>query len=232
MPTPGLRFVSSRIIDPKKLPDDQYNRFYNEEHLPHVLSAGRSKLALRYKSVSPSSPLPYLALYPIEDYETMGTPEARKFEKEARKSRTLGVDDIFDLIHFEMKPYEKIQSYEAYGHEKQTGRDRGRTLVCVAMEPQEGDDEELESWYRKQHLDMLGMCKGFRRCTRYKRLDDVCPRFLALHEYDCEPRDLPNDQIVQVCGTEWSKKILNGARVFRREVYVLTEEQGETELKL
>jgi hypothetical protein len=63
-------------------------------------------------------------------------------------------------------------------------------------------------------------------------MDDVKPRYLALHEYACEPEDLPSEQIKQVRETEWTKKILGEAEAFERDVFVLIGVQGAAEEKL
>jgi hypothetical protein len=102
------------------------------------------------------------------------------------------------------------------------------------MEPAEGAEAEadFEAWYRKQHLDMLAMCEGYRRTTRYERVDGARPRFLALHEWACKPEDLPKEKVKQLCETEWSRKILGEAKVFDRDVFELIEAQGKVEMKL
>lgn len=231
MSTPGLLFVRSAPKDPSK--DELYNRFYNEEHLPDVLKSGmlgNRNVALRYKNTNPDAKLPYLALYPAEDTQTVMLESIKVAQSGAVKSEVLEHDNIAELIHFDMHHYERLQVYEAYQQEGKSGKERGQTIVCVAMEP--GDETELDEWYRKQHLDMLGMCRGYRRCTRYKKVGGEVPRFLALHEYDCKPEDLPAEQIKQVTATEWSIKIVAETKVFVRDVYQLLEAQGDIEQNL
>ncbi|KAI0406445.1 hypothetical protein F4802DRAFT_596137 [Xylaria palmicola] len=237
MATPGLMFVASRVRDRRKTSDVLYNRFYNEEHLPDVLASSQTKLALRYKNLSgdgDNATLPYLALYPVDDAAIIGSPESLKRLEDTKKSRILGCDDIFDLIHFELRAYEKIQAYEASGHENASGLERGRMLSCVAIEPAEGHDGDLDKWYRKEHLDKLAKCGGFRRCTRYRRMDGVCPRFLALMELDCTPEYFAptQDEASHIVETEWSKRILSAAKVHHQELFMLIEAQGDTYRKL
>ena len=43
MSTPGLLFVTSQILDRNKTPDELYNRFCDEEHLPDVLNYIKAK---------------------------------------------------------------------------------------------------------------------------------------------------------------------------------------------
>lgn len=229
MSVPGLTFVASNILDPAKTSDEIYNKFYNDEHLPDVLASGVTKLALRYKNASSEAKTPYIALYPVEDINA-ASEAGETLIRDSRKSTTFDGNDVYDYIRFHIGRHEKIQTYEAYQQEGRSGNERGQTIVCVAMEP--GDEADFEDWYRKQHLDMLGMCRGYRRCTRYKRMDGKEPRYLALHEYACKPEDLPSEQIKQVTATEWSTKIVGEAKVFDRDVFVLVQAQGDADLNL
>jgi hypothetical protein len=239
MSNPGLLFVASRITHPSKTTDEQFNQFYNDEHLPDVLNYKTkiTDLALRYKNTSPSSDRPYLALYPLEDAAFFSTGTLEQLTEETKHSTTYDGANVTDFVHFDAFPYAKIQTFEhpAYtGKTQNTGNDRPRTLTCVAMEPAKGDEAEadFEAWYRKQHLDMLAMCEGYRRTTRYQRVDGVKPRFLALHEWACAPENLPAEQVKQVATTEWSLKILKEAEVYDRDVYELIEAQGDLGRKL
>lgn len=235
MSQPALLFVGSRILDSNKTTDEQFNRMYDDEHLPDVLNykPNVTDLALRYKNTNPSSSNPYLALYPIEDVSFFTSGTLEKLTTDTRHSRTFGGQDILELVNFDPRPYEKIQTFEGYGHAHSSGEEsRGKTLVCVAMEPAEGQDEDFEDWYRKQHLDMLAMCKNYRRTTRYKRIDGAKPRFLALHEWACGAGELPAGQVKQITETEWSRKVIGEAVVFERDVFELIQVQGDKARKL
>lgn len=219
MATPRLMFVVSRVRDPQKTSDALYNRFYDEDHLAAVLAGGHVRLGLRYKNVNANS--------------AIGSPENLQHMEETNKSRILECDDIFDLIHFELKPYEKIGTYKDCCYKDKSGLPRCCTLICIGLEPAEDQDEDVKSWDRGDHLNMLGMGMWFRRCTRYKRKDGVCPRFMALVEYDCAPEDVPMEQILmEARATEWSSKISGEAKVYDCDVLVLIQAQGDTHLKL
>jgi len=236
MPTPGLTIAISKIRPPAKISEEQFNHFYNEEHVPAVLNAGNNagipKLALRFKNADPKSARQYLAVYPLEDTAYQQSPEANKFVQNTKKSKILACDDIYDYIDFDIRRFEKIQAHEGYGHAARSGRDRGQTIVMVAMEPAPGQDHEFEDWYRKQHLDMMSMVKHYRRSTRYKRQDGKQPRYLALHEYACKADELPTEQLKMVDATEWAQKILEESLVFEKDVWELVNVQGDEEVKL
>ncbi|KAI2630119.1 hypothetical protein GGS21DRAFT_217059 [Xylaria nigripes] len=232
MVTRGLVFVASRVLDAEKTSDKLYNRFYNEEHLPHVLSGGWTKLALRYKNVEKGAIIPYIALYPRDDTSTTDSTATLNINEEMKKSRILGCDDICDLIHFELRLYEKLQTYEAREHENDSGEHQSRTIYCVAMEPAEGQDEDFGAWYQNQQLDKLGIPKKFRRCIHYRRINGECPRFLSLYEYDCAPGDFPTEQLTQAWGTGRGQKIVNEAKVYQLDVFALIQAQGDLRSKL
>ena len=67
------------------------------------------------------------------------------------------------------------------------------------------------------------MLNGYRRSTRYQKLDGTIPRYLALHESDTAGTS-PEMKIV--LGTEWSKKIIGGAKVSSSDVWEYIWEFG------
>lgn len=78
----------------------------------------------------------------------------------------------------------------------------------------------------------MAMIQEYKRTVRYKRMDGEKPRYLAFHEYDCAPGDLPTSMINRTRETEWSKKILAECQIFDRDVFELIEQQGAIEQKL
>jgi len=66
MPTPGLLYVRCSITDPA-LPDDAYNRWYNEVHIPEVLRLHHPtppRTVLRYRNRDVNHRWRYLNLLP------------------------------------------------------------------------------------------------------------------------------------------------------------------------
>ncbi|KAI0102825.1 hypothetical protein GGR51DRAFT_526319 [Nemania sp. FL0031] len=233
--TPGLMFVTSSVLDPQKTPDELYNRYYDEELLGHIMASSKTELALRYKNVKGTEvPVPYISLHPCEDCEYLCSPENLQLIEDANKSEILECDDISTLISFSLQPYSKFETFEGYSRE--SGDDdngqRAPTLVVTAIEPAEGQDRNLKLWYECQHMDMLNMCRGFRRGTVYVRIDGVCPRYLELAEFGCEAEDLPEHQLSQVYTSNWSTMITNRSKVFQQDVFTLIKAQGPSYLQL
>lgn len=114
----------------------------------------------------------------------------------------------------------------------------GTCVVAVAIEPADGADELLDSWYRDEHLDLVAKNPVFIRCTRYKLLPPSmgqkpghgAPRFLALHEYESTQAlfELALDRGgALVPETELSRKILGKAKQVERVVWDVYEQFGE-----
>ncbi|EMC91276.1 hypothetical protein BAUCODRAFT_320634 [Baudoinia panamericana UAMH 10762] len=232
MSNPGLMFVTSRVTDSSKTSDEKYNRFYNDEHLPDVLNYGISKVAIRYKNVNAESKIPYLACYPLDDANFLTSPGLEKLVQDTRSSKTFDNQDVYDYVEFGLRPYEKIQTYEGIHPDSTSLPDpssHAHTVICVAMEP--ADEQDFDDWYRKQHLDMMAMLPPYRRTTRYKRLDGEVPRYLAMHEYDCKPDEIPAER-AKLVNSEWSRKIIGECKVFDRDVFELVQVQGDAQVQL
>ncbi|EOD47858.1 Alpha beta hydrolase fold protein [Neofusicoccum parvum] len=238
MPTPGLLYVGASIKG-HALDEATFDKWYNEVHIPDVLSLPNGPpAAFRYKNANPSAPFPFLALYVLPDVDFVTSEELANAEW---RLDGLPADrtHLEEACDFDRRQYEKIQTFE--GQIPREGR-AAKCIIAVAMEPADGAEAEkdFDAWYRLQHLDMLSTISGYRRSTRYKLMAsptadaagtlDEMPRYLALHEY--ESTDVPPEQIKLAVGTEWSKKVIGGAKAFVRDIWVLVHEGGDGTTKL
>ncbi|OJD35464.1 alpha beta protein [Diplodia corticola] len=248
MPTPGILYVGAAIKDPV-LDEATLNKWYDETHVPEMFALRNGPpAAFRFKNTDSTRPFRYLCLYVL--------PDLAWADSDDLKGATLTHDALpsgrsyLELLDWDLRHYEKIQTFEGQ-NPKPDGARVGSCVIAVAMEPAaataDSDDPEhdLDAWYRLQHLDMLSTVKGYRRSTRYKLRSavpatadaaarklavDELPRYLALHEYDSQ--DVPPEQIKLAVNTEWSKKVIGGARAFVRDVWLLTSEAGDAATKL
>ncbi|TGJ79990.1 hypothetical protein E0Z10_g8770 [Xylaria hypoxylon] len=225
MATSGLMFVESHVRDPEKTPDELFNRYYNEEHLSAVLASPYIKLALRYKPLGhPGAITSYIALYRVDDtskFSSRDSPEILKLIENVKKSKMLECDDVSDLVHFDLKLYTKIQTYET-DTEYRSDNERGRVISFVQIEAK-SDDQDFDYWFRTQDLDISDMGAGFRRCTRYKSEDSVRPRYLIIVEDNDDLYD-SNSRIF--------RELYERATVCGLGIYVLIQAQGDTQLRL
>jgi hypothetical protein len=96
------------VRDPQKTSDELYNHIYIEEHLAHILISHQTKFALSYKDLDPSAVIPYITLYPVDNASTIGSTKVLQLIEDTNKERRLECYDIYDLIYFEIRLYEKV----------------------------------------------------------------------------------------------------------------------------
>ena len=143
----------------------------------------------------------------------------------------LGTDAV---LHWSIDTYELSQSYQPRRSRRQTRK----CIVSVAIEPSVGQDEDVDAWYREEHLSMLSSNPLFLRCNRYERLrggfaeDEsaaATAKFLALHEYtsvqDLFDHSLQKGQLIEE--TEWSRRVLDGAKSVERTIWDVCEPSSD-----
>jgi hypothetical protein len=65
-PRQGLLYVDAYFTNPS-LSINAYDKWYNESHIPHLLTMTGCHAAMRYVDVDPSAKIPFLTLYPLKD---------------------------------------------------------------------------------------------------------------------------------------------------------------------
>ena len=151
--------------------------------------------------------------------------------------------DVHELVEFAFFTYPERQIFRPSWSTVSSTDNLGKSLIMVGLESPAGD-EELDEWYKKQHLDMLSMIPGYRMSSRYqlqkpqglvkhlletgglKEPFELPPRWLALHQYEQVGQPDP-EWVKKVVSTEWSKKILDGAR-YERGVWEYVKEFEQT----
>ena len=106
---PGMLFVRSRIALASKdvLNESVFVKWYDEEHIPEVVSAGGIKSGFRYQDIDKTSPTgdaqnhkPYLVCYPMHD---LAFTQSNEFKAINIKSPFLpGSGIIYDLADMDV----------------------------------------------------------------------------------------------------------------------------------
>jgi hypothetical protein len=95
----------------------------------------------------------------------------------------------------------------------------GLLLVMVDVDPE--DEEELNRWYRDEHIAERLAIPGFRRARRFKAVEGS-PKYLALYELD-SPDVVQSGAYKHMKGagqTGWTDRIEAKYKRFIRNVYV------------
>ncbi|KAH7040941.1 uncharacterized protein B0I36DRAFT_379798 [Microdochium trichocladiopsis] len=224
----GLLYVHSRITS-DLLDEPTLLKWYDEDHIPEILATSGITSAIRFiDEAARAKPKedrarPYLHVYPLQDLGFLLTPE---FAKIAVTSEMLpGSKLVYDLVDFDVRYYSLVQVFDPTN--KGPGHTRSVFLVHFALK--EGyPSEDLNNWYRDEHLPQLAAAPGYLRSTRYKLVwgrnsetsrafkglagsNDTAPgparlpEWFALHEFETGEVDVP--ELQRLTTTEWTKKI-------------------------
>jgi hypothetical protein len=137
-PTPGLLWAFS---GPKgSFSEADYNTWYTDHHIHHVVDSGLSDLAIRYKNVNPDAKWPYLAIYRL--------PDVSKLQDEKVMGSIATTHELLpqgqswaEAMNVDIRPFTLLQKFE--GQIPKEGA-RGKALRTVMVEPAEGGDAEFD----------------------------------------------------------------------------------------
>ncbi|KAE8386809.1 Alpha/Beta hydrolase protein [Aspergillus alliaceus] len=223
MATPGLLYVTMQPRD--SLPPAQFHDWYNTEHGPLRLRLPFVTNGFRYRAVDGIEP-EWLAPYDITDMVELTREtylalrgDGVKTPREKATMAQIAVDRrLYDLIDDQKSsaytPLEEIPDTEA----------AGSVLVSVLLTvPADATKEEdLNRWYREEHIPMLARVPGWRRSRRFitSSIDPKAPReFLALHEYSSK-NGLEGPEHKAAMDTPWHNRIMSETvRDKKRRVY-------------
>jgi pimeloyl-ACP methyl ester carboxylesterase len=230
-PTPGILYVT---MQPKPgLPIDQFHDWYNNEHgplrvrLPFFNNGFRYRASeLKGQEASEAKP-EWMAVYDVTDMADMnkeaylrlrGPPS--KTPREAETMAQIKVDrKLFDFI--ESRESKEFRRLEDVGNEGQ-----GNVMIAVFVDLQPGEDkkEQLDKWYREEHIEMLSKVPGWLRTRRFvtSSIDPQAPvEYLALHEYT--PKNgLGGPEFVAATTSPWNKEVMSKVvKEKRRRTYDL-----------
>lgn len=131
------------------------------------------------------------------------------------------------ILHWSLSTYSCIQFHEP----KRSRSNTGTCIVVVAIDPATGQDEDVDAWYRKEHLALLSTSSLFLRCRRYTRILDPSSveqdpvkgagKLIAVHDYT-SVQDLFDHSLAKgplVVETEWTRKVMDSARQVERSIW-------------
>lgn len=137
-PTPGLLWAFSK---PKSsFSDTDFNTWYTDHHIHHVVDAGLSDLAIRYKNINPDAKWPYLAIYRLPDVAKLQDVNVMSNIATTHELIPKG-EKWTDALDVDIRPFTLLQKFE--GQIPKEGP-RGKALRTVMVEPGEGGDAEFD----------------------------------------------------------------------------------------
>lgn len=219
MSEPGLVLALSRIYEPA-LSASLFDQWYDEVHIRDLLATGAIRTGLRWKTIDSTERQPYLTLYPLDRIDDLQTDAVRAVPVHD-KILPGPSHYIWDFVSYDARIYQHIQTHEPLG----TMAGPADILIAVGLTPAPGTSDDLDAFYREEHVDMISNIHGYRRTRRYKLQKDLPqpppevstaptpklphpPLYLTLHEFDGER--VPDIELGKANNTEWAKRITRG----------------------
>lgn len=167
---PALLFV---MMDMPAEHDEEFNRWYAEEHLPERAGLPGFRTARRFKAVTGSPP--YLATYDLDSLAALETPQYQALVSPPGEwTRRIG-----RLLNANIR---NVYTDATPAHLPPGGHPDTAALLAVMMSVAPENDAEVEAWYDEEHLAERLACPGFLSARRLVAVAGTTPRHLALYE--------------------------------------------------
>jgi hypothetical protein len=198
--TDGLLFV---LAEPGRVDEDEFHDWYDNEHAPARLSVPGIRSGHRYRALDGQRP-GWLAWYEL-DLATLDSPEYRVVRE--RGPREQSVVDRLDVL--DRRVYEQLDD---------RGEITAEPPVVVSVALSTRDEDDLDAWYREEHVPLLHAIPGWRRTRRYRLVEGSGPDFLAFHEIDhVDLFDAPAYR--EATGTPWRASVMHEITARERRVF-------------
>ncbi|KAI1267816.1 hypothetical protein F5Y18DRAFT_271473 [Xylariaceae sp. FL1019] len=239
----GLMFVNSKIGEPDILSESQFLKWYDEDHIPEALRTSGMNSGYRCLDIEHVKgnkvERPYLCLYQIDDLAFLRTTE---FKSIGVTSPLLPTSDpVFEFVDFDVRYAKLVETYDP------TNKGPGKTGSVLVAILQAGDnltDEEIDRWYREEHIPGFNGLPGFLRATRYETVfgranrdfDEQqkmsgnlsVPKHITIYEFETPGIDM--EAVLKKGGTEWTKKVVAGCSFVSSSVFQVARLHGDKTL--
>jgi hypothetical protein len=168
----GVVLVYADLIDPKY--EEEFNAWYDTDHLPQLLTLPGFLDAARYVAVKGGPK--YLAVYELDDVEAMQRPEfvnRKRSPWEARMSPRVVGKNFALIIGRQIFP-ESVENAD---------RGMAPALQIGRMSVPEGSDDEWNAWYNGSYIPGYRKVPGVIYARRYRVVDgDV--GYTTMYEFE------------------------------------------------
>lgn len=203
--------------------EDEFNAWYDEEHIPELLAVPGMLTGTRYRALVGEPK--YLAIYDARDIGVFDQPEFRRVRPTdpGATPRSKAVFPSFRNIH--RGTYEHLITLP---QPEPADLRRARALLLMGLEVSPLHEEEFNDWYNLEHLPALVGTPGVVRARRFRlhpqgRRNEGSPcRYVAL--YDLERPEVWNSDAWKLRrASMWSDRM---AGLFTRREADLYERIG------
>lgn len=193
---PGLLFAATDA-DPNH--EEEFNRWYDERHVPQRLALPGVTSARRFQVVEGAPK--YVALYELDSPKAMQSEAYRALSYPP----ILNDEDRVNLKRFaNLHRAVMVQIASAGSATPPPAGEVGGVLV-VAIEPNAGYEEEFNAWYNEEHIVYGAKVPGVLRVRRFEALEGD-PHYVAL--WELRDPDVPKSPAFrEAVETPWTHRI-------------------------
>ena len=187
-------FTAATDVEPEW--EDEWHRWYREEHLPALLALPGVRSGRRYVAVEGEPK--YLALYEIESPAVLQGPD---FERAVRTDWTARLKPHFRSIlgtHEQVFPTEGLLAGPASGQVE-------GGLMAIRLDVAAAAEADFNAWYDQEHLPALCGVPGVIAGRRFRAIEAE-PKWLATYHLTASEVQASADW-KRAIDTPWSERV-------------------------
>jgi hypothetical protein len=169
--------------------EEEFHRWYDEDHVPVRLGSEGFLAARRYDAVEGEPK--YLAIYELEDLSALETETYKKIKAEPSDLTKRMLGSVHGFTRFTCEEITDLGDPTA----------TGAFIAVVAFSVPEGELAEFDDWYVSEHVPALLVAKDWLRVRRYAVVDREGGTWnrIAVHELaNLEVMDSPERAAARV----------------------------------
>ncbi len=159
--------------------ETEFNRWYDEEHLPRMLQISGFLSAGRYEAIKGGPK--YLAIYELEDHDVLRSSaylDSQKYQPSAARQKT-GTSRIGR--NFLRNAYRQI--FPVHTNPIEQTAEMAPVLQMGRIDVSSGVEEEFNDWYNTVYIPGYLSVPGCINARRYVAVEGQ-PKYLTLYEFE------------------------------------------------
>ncbi|KAF2272705.1 uncharacterized protein EI97DRAFT_452788 [Westerdykella ornata] len=218
---PGLVVMFGTVTPDCPVSEETLNEWLDEEYIPRLLATHALRSAARYKAANPHFSRQIMIIYQVTNLSLLNDPKVKNVPRTSKRFPT--DDPIETWVPFEIRVYSWVQIYTRQVYPD----DAATKIIYTAIEPGEGEEEELDAWYREEYNQQMSEQPGWIRTSRwrhrYTRLSSgemvQRPSILALHEF-AEGEQLGRNVEPLQPITNWTRRVMAHAKEIDAAIFI------------
>ena len=193
-------------VDPAH--EDEFNRWYDEEHIGRLLEVPGFLSAGRYRALRGGPK--YLAMYELEDHNVLRSAAFIDTVRYQPSARRLTTSPSATGRNFLLNGYRQI--FPARTHPADNPSDLPRYLQMGRIDIMASMEEEFNDWYNTCYIPGFLMVPGVIRARRFTAIE-AQPKYLTVYEFENPNVPDTKEWTIARDSNPWSRRVRAGMRL-------------------